>query len=695
MFQIASGDDTLRALTGTTLTSEVARGVGYSVGQPLGSGGLSLAFNALRITPEGTAPVALKILRPSIVRRYGDTAALIVSREAVALGRLNERVPPTPFVVRLIDTGALTAVYEGATVTLPWLVTEYIHGGEEGVTLDDRVQHALEVTGEAFQPDRAVRVVESIAQGLVAVHEVGVIHRNLTPKNVLCAGADEDELFKIADFGLSRPTGMPGTVSGIAVGTPGYAAPELAMMDPNVIGPWSDIFSFASLVYYMLTGQPYFDVTNPGQALSAAVSTQRKSLLDSPMLSAELRAREQACRSIDGVLSWASSGRTELRLQEVLAFTAMLTPHLRVESERTLVRRGAPLLQGPPSLALPAARQLPPAKQHRKPAVTVPEASPWQWNILQRPGALPVVRSVGWDGDGRCVAATNEGLSFWNGTSWVAADVRGLPVPTGVRFVKRIDAGRWLLGGDGSTLAMFTTGGITDLVQIPEEATRFERLSGDLEDMALLLSVSPEGQTKIHTLIGRRWLKPYQLRGVAMVSGLARVEDTRWLLCGRSEDGTGYAAIYSPLEFDVERIPTPNTKVFLGCAGIATRNLGIAGGAAGAILWREGDIASIETIDPNQGISCTAVDTNGRGWAASAGNIWRRDGHGAWHALWSDPRWVAPIVSLYADVDAVLAVSADGGIVEGRRRRAWNEVSGPVPPPPASRSTPPPRPGRL
>src|SRR5262249_49697406 len=155
---------------------------------------MSVAFNALRITHEGTAPVAFKILRPSLVRRFGEQAHLIVNREAVALGRLNERVPPTPFVVRLIDTGSMPAMIENIQITLPWIVTEYIHGGEEGVTLAQRVRHAMTTTGSAFEPHRAAKAIECIAGGLTAVHEVGVIHRNLTPNNVFCVGSDQEEI---------------------------------------------------------------------------------------------------------------------------------------------------------------------------------------------------------------------------------------------------------------------------------------------------------------------------------------------------------------------------------------------------------------------------------------------------------------------------------------------------------------------
>ncbi|HEY4121568.1 MAG TPA: serine/threonine-protein kinase, partial [Byssovorax sp.] len=335
MLQLSSSDDALRTLTGQTIPSAAAPGVSYAVGVQLGAGAASVAFGALRLSPEGTRPVALKFLRPSFLARHGDGAAQIMRREAIALGRLNERVPPTPFVVRLIDSGNFDATLEGRQVKLPFLVTEYIHGGAEGATLYDRVTRSIRATGSAFDPLRAARAVDAIAAGLAAVHEVGVIHRNVTPNNVLCCGSIDDEMCKIADFGVARPSGLPGTVTGMFTGTPGYAAPEVVAHEPDAIGPWSDVFSFAAVVFFLLTGEPYFEVNGPGEAVARAVAQERKSILGTLAIHPAIAGRERACKSIDSVLAWASSGRPESRLQEVLALSAMLAPHLRsvVEEE--------------------------------------------------------------------------------------------------------------------------------------------------------------------------------------------------------------------------------------------------------------------------------------------------------------------------------------------------------------------------
>src|SRR5689334_7022400 len=122
-------DDALDALIGTSVPSEVMPDVSYRIVWQLGEGGMSVVFYALRVTSAGEVPVVMKLLRPSFVWKAGPTAALIVKKEAIALGRLNERVPPTPFVVRFIDTGTVQLAYGHTTVEVPWVVVEYVHGG--------------------------------------------------------------------------------------------------------------------------------------------------------------------------------------------------------------------------------------------------------------------------------------------------------------------------------------------------------------------------------------------------------------------------------------------------------------------------------------------------------------------------------------------------------------------------------------
>ncbi|WP_410652463.1 serine/threonine-protein kinase [Amycolatopsis sp. cmx-4-54] len=106
-------------------------------------------------------------------------------------------------------------------------------------------------------PQPAGRVAElgaQIASALAAAHEDGILHRDVTPNNILIT---EDGQAKIADFGLSHVTGE-GTMTGdgLVVGTPAYLSPEVA--DGEEPGYPSDVFSLGSTLYTVLEGAPPF-----------------------------------------------------------------------------------------------------------------------------------------------------------------------------------------------------------------------------------------------------------------------------------------------------------------------------------------------------------------------------------------------------------------------------------------------------
>src|SRR5688500_19437768 len=119
----------LERLLGTTLKSTLHPRVVYQLSRRLGQGGTAMAFLALRQCAEGQLPVVIKMILPQVADSSGERAMTIIKKEAVALGRLNERVPPCPYVVRLIDTGSLDYDLGTTRLPLPWLALEYVHGG--------------------------------------------------------------------------------------------------------------------------------------------------------------------------------------------------------------------------------------------------------------------------------------------------------------------------------------------------------------------------------------------------------------------------------------------------------------------------------------------------------------------------------------------------------------------------------------
>jgi serine/threonine protein kinase len=645
VLRIDGDEGAVAALRGSVLPSQLAQGVSYRVDRALGQGGMSVALFALRVAPEGETPVVLKVLKPSFVAAAGAVATMMVQKEAVALGRLNERVPATPFVVRLIDTGTLAVAHGGRALDVPWLALEYVHGGTEGTTLAERVAYTIHTTGAAFDPARAAHAIESLAKGVAAVHEVGVIHRDLKPENILCCGFGDHELFKVADFGVARPSGVAATFGGLFVGTPGWAAPELAALDARRIGPWTDVFSCAAVAYFVLTGEDYFPATSASDAIVRARDARRRSIRDSPSLSPELRDRHDACDALDAALARASAPKTEARTQSASALAASLVPWLRYDTLRAPVSSGRldALSEGPTRLA------------------------GWTWMTRCHParsGDL-VLRHVAWDGDGRCLAATTRGLAFWTGTEWREAPLTGLPNPNGIRFVRRVAAGRWLIGGEGATVAIYTTDGVKEVIRAAEPELRLDMFHGDPADLAVVVGTLPDRGPSLYAVIGRRWLKSLPVEGVATLSSISRIADARFLLTGRSKDGQGWAAVYSPLDWELEPVAAPKTSAFLASAGQPDRRAGVAVGTDGAVLWYDRRAWSVERVDPVRHLSAAAVDAVGRGWVAGAGRIWLRS-DGRWRCVWQDDGWTSPMVSMFADVGRIIAATADGGIVEGR-----------------------------
>ena len=132
----------------------------------------------------------------------------------------------------------------------------------------------------------------------------------------------------------------------------------------------------------------------------------------------------------------------------------------------------------------------------------------------------------------------------------------------GAAFSFLDDAGGWLMGGRRGTLAVYGTDGIREMVHCPDQETVFQHANGRFDD--LLVAVA-EGRSKPPTLwamAAHRWLKPLPLDGVAYVATLLRLDEDRWIISGRLTQGHGFAAIYTPMQWEVTYLLTPPTRAF-------------------------------------------------------------------------------------------------------------------------------------
>ncbi|MEU9622578.1 serine/threonine-protein kinase [Streptomyces sp. NPDC048155] len=196
----------------------------YTILARLGAGGMGQVY--LGRSPGGRL-VAVKVIRDEI------------SDHPEALARFR-REAATVETVRNAYTAQLIEASLGASPY--WLATEYV----PGPTLRGAVG-----TGGPFPPDSALRLFAALAEGLAAVHVHGVTHRDLKPQNVILAPQGP----QLIDFGIAR--GLEQTIltrDGMALGTPGYAAPEVVLR--NEAGPAADIFALGATIAYTATGRP-------------------------------------------------------------------------------------------------------------------------------------------------------------------------------------------------------------------------------------------------------------------------------------------------------------------------------------------------------------------------------------------------------------------------------------------------------
>ncbi|MBT8446274.1 MAG: protein kinase, partial [Gammaproteobacteria bacterium] len=106
-------------------------------------------------------------------------------------------------------------------------------------------------------PHRAITMLGQLLDGIASAHALGVLHRDLTPANVMVG---EDDSVRILDFGIACAMKQDDVTAGIA-GTVNYIAPEV--LDNKVPDARSDLFSLAAMLYEMLTGRRAFDADSP------------------------------------------------------------------------------------------------------------------------------------------------------------------------------------------------------------------------------------------------------------------------------------------------------------------------------------------------------------------------------------------------------------------------------------------------
>jgi serine/threonine-protein kinase len=174
-----------------------------------------------------------------------------------------------------------------AALSHPNIATIYEAGEHEGTLyiamelVEGLSLHQILQERQQFSALEAIDIARSIAAALAAAHRSGIVHRDLTPQNVMMRSTGG---IKLLDFGLARMTAGSReldvsriSVPGTPQGTPGFMPPEQIL--GGAVDPTVDVFAFGALVFTMLTGYPPFGNT-PAQRIQNTLAGEPVSLPD-------------------------------------------------------------------------------------------------------------------------------------------------------------------------------------------------------------------------------------------------------------------------------------------------------------------------------------------------------------------------------------------------------------------------------
>jgi eukaryotic-like serine/threonine-protein kinase len=212
----------------------------YEILQELGEGGMGAVYKAL--DRELDRPVALKVIRrelasnPSILARFKQE--LLLARQVTHRN-----------VIRIFDLGDADGV--------KFITMEFVEGHDLRTLIKEK---------KKLTPQEAVEIIQQACRALEAAHNVGVIHRDLKPQNIM---QENTGRVIVMDFGLARTLEGDGmTQTGALVGTMEYMSPEQALAKD--VDQRSDIFSMGLILYELLAG------VTPFKAESAVASLLKR-----------------------------------------------------------------------------------------------------------------------------------------------------------------------------------------------------------------------------------------------------------------------------------------------------------------------------------------------------------------------------------------------------------------------------------
>ena len=262
----------------------------WRVASVLGSGGTSIVYAATDVR-NGTRG-ALKLLNPEL-SQDPKTVKMLLS-EARSVAAIDH-----PGTVKVLDEGV-------AEDGRAFLVFELLLGH----TLEELRQ----ARGGRVPLDEVMPIGDAVMDALRAVHEAGVVHRDLKPHNIFVL---EGGGVKLLDFGFAKLRGYTADAAQNVFGTPSYMPPEQALGLSKKVDAQSDVWALGATLFHVLSGQSVHNAQHMAAMVLATRSTRPRSLADAaPELTSKVVAVVDRALSFLKVERWPDMAAMRAAWQE-------------------------------------------------------------------------------------------------------------------------------------------------------------------------------------------------------------------------------------------------------------------------------------------------------------------------------------------------------------------------------------------